>query len=73
MDRLQQGECILLNDEGENIILCDIIRYQGEGYYYVHLTRDAYAPSASRYTGISSIHESIIQELIIDPEAFGLT
>lgn len=64
MDRYQAGQCIPLNDD-EDLIFCEILSYQGSGYYAVSLTRGLVNHHPRKFPPVQPLHESIIEELAV--------
>lgn len=58
------GQCVPLDNDGD-LIFCEILSYQSSGYYYVSLTRGLVNKHSKRFPAISTLHESIIEELTV--------
>jgi hypothetical protein len=64
MGKYQHGQCVPLQD-GDKVIFCEILGEIGGGKYHCCLTRDLVERSAKRFLSMSTIHESLIDELLI--------
>ena len=74
MCRYSIGQCIILFDqENEDLLFCEVLGYLGSGLYQINLTRGLVETSPNRIPSMSTIHESVLEELQVDESQLGLT
>ena len=67
MAKYRAGQCIVLaENEDDEPIFCEIRDYLGSGEYYVSLTRGIVDVAPNKYTSVSRMQESVIDELCLD-------